>query len=1043
MASLKISQLPVVTTTSGGDLYNIVQGGFNSAITFTNLQASFASALTSTQLPAITLTGDATGSASGGTIALSVSSSTVTSKLLTGYAVGANSAIAATDTILSAFGKVQAQLNATSGSAITGLTGDGTASGPGSVVFTLATVNGNVGSFGSSTAIPNFVVNAKGLITAAGTSVVVAPAGTLTGTNLASNVVNSSLTSVGTIGTGVWQGSAIQPAYVSILNQNTTGTAANITGTSNATLTTLSALSLPASQLTGLASAVSALTAANISATTNATLTTLSALSLPASQVTGITSTALTGYAVGTNTAIAATDTILQAFGKVQAQLNAEGSVAITSLTGDGTATGPGAAAFTLATVNTNVGSFGTASNVSTITVNAKGLVTAASNTPIQITESQVTNLVTDLAGKQATGNYITALTGDVTATGPGSVSATLATVNTNVGSFNLANITVNAKGLVTAASAPSTTGSGNVVLATSPTLVTPALGTPSAVVLTNATGLPLTTGVAGTLGTGNGGTGNNSPYTAGSVIFAGAGGTSLINNATNFWWDNTNIRLGIGTNAPDAAITINQNSVALPAGISGTTPNALHLGGANGQGTLILIDSFANAANVAFRRADGTASALSAVQSGEMIGQNVFYGYGATSYQGSGAAKIAAIAAENFTDSTGAAYLSFYTRPSGSVGASTERVRVDQNGGLSIFGLTSAAPVVSSAAGLLSNGTINLASSSYVSGTLPIANGGTGQVTAAAARGPSGLDIDQRTSVNNTNYTILSTDRYIGQIGTLTAPITITLPAASSVNAGQILVIQDESGSLTTTNYINIAPAGTDKLNGINASKSFRTAYAKIILHSDGVSSWYYDVQGISGGGTGLSTLPTNGQLLIGNSSNYTLSTLTAGTNIGITNGAGSITIGLTGTVGIANGGTGVAVVPTTPTASSFAAWDANSNIRAAGFTGTSAAPTVAYGTGAGTGPTTVAQAGSSSAGYFQFTTGTAPAVGNIWTFTLPYSFPNYAFISLTAANPAAAGVIGRIYTSSAANSVTIAIATTALTASTAYAFNFLIIGS
>lgn len=44
------------------------------------------------------------------------------------------------------------------------------------------------------------------------------------------------------------------------------------------------------------------------------------------------------------------------------------------------------------------------------------------------------------------------------------------------------------------------TTGSGNVVLATSPTLVTPALGTPSSVVLTSATGLPLTSGVTGTL---------------------------------------------------------------------------------------------------------------------------------------------------------------------------------------------------------------------------------------------------------------------------------------------------------------------------------------------------------------------------------------------------------------------------------------------------------------------------------------------------------------------------------------------------------------
>jgi len=45
-------------------------------------------------------------------------------------------------------------------------------------------------------------------------------------------------------------------------------------------------------------------------------------------------------------------------------------------------------------------------------------------------------------------------------------------------------------------------TGTTNVVLSNSPTLVTPALGTPSAAVLTNATGLPISTGVSG-LGTG------------------------------------------------------------------------------------------------------------------------------------------------------------------------------------------------------------------------------------------------------------------------------------------------------------------------------------------------------------------------------------------------------------------------------------------------------------------------------------------------------------------------------------------------------------
>jgi hypothetical protein len=83
-------------------------------------------------------------------------------------------------------------------------------------------------------------------------------------------------------------------------------------------------------------------------------------------------------------------------------------------------------------------------------------------------------------------------------------------------------------------------TGSGSAVLATSPTLVTPNLGTPSAVTLTNATGLPVSTGISG-LGTGvaaaltNAVTGSGSPVLATSPTLSNAivGTQSVGNNST------------------------------------------------------------------------------------------------------------------------------------------------------------------------------------------------------------------------------------------------------------------------------------------------------------------------------------------------------------------------------------------------------------------------------------------------------------------------------------------------------------------------------
>jgi len=75
-----------------------------------------------------------------------------------------------------------------------------------------------------------------------------------------------------------------------------------------------------------------------------------------------------------------------------------------------------GATALTLATVNSNVGSFGLAGSVAQFTVNAKGLITAAANVAISITSSAVTDFAATVRATVLTG-LSTATSTAVTAT--------------------------------------------------------------------------------------------------------------------------------------------------------------------------------------------------------------------------------------------------------------------------------------------------------------------------------------------------------------------------------------------------------------------------------------------------------------------------------------------------------------------------------------------------------------------------------------------------------------------------------------------------
>jgi hypothetical protein len=305
-----------------------------------------------------------------------------------------------------------------------------------------------------------------------------------------------------------------------------------------------------------------------------------------------------------------------------------------------------GSTVLTLATVNANVGTFGSATAAGVVTVNAKGLVTGASSATITPAVGSITGLGTGVAtalaanvgsagapvlfnGAGGAPSSITLTNGTglplttgvtgilpVASGGTGTASPGLvAGANVSI-SGTWPNQTISATGgggggggggdaLTTqplsqfaattsaqlAGVITDETGTGALVFANSPTLITPALGTPSSITLTNATGLPLATGISG-FGTGIAAALGIATGSAGApVLFNGAGGTpsSLsLANATGLpaaaIGDSTTIGRAVVTAADTAAARTAIGAGTSSLVVSSAAPAALGATAATGS---------------------------------------------------------------------------------------------------------------------------------------------------------------------------------------------------------------------------------------------------------------------------------------------------------------------------------------------------------------------------------------------------------------------------------------------------------------------------
>lgn len=352
-----------------------------------------------------------------------------------------------------------------------------------------------------------------------------------------------------------------------------------------------------------------------------------------------------------------------------------------------------------------------------------------------------------------------------------------------------------------------------------------------------------------------NGGTGSTTAFTTGSIVFSGASGTYLQDNA-NFFWDSTNHRLGIGTTSPSFGFDIVQD-----------TSSATQVIQQTGYGT--------NNIGWRGRHARGTAGSPTATQSGDFLSFISGRGYGDTGFPAASTANMNFLATANFTDSSMPTAVVFQTTPSGSVTAA-EAMRVAPSGNLLIGTATDGTGK------LQVNGTasVTTANVSGLTASLPVFTDGSKNLatqSVATARVSLGIQSYFTFLTSGTTWTSPATSTGFststlckftliggggGGAGTST---TINTHAAGGGAGATVIVFLN---SLTPNNAYTIAigaagAGATGNTGGGNGGNTTLTVGATTYTAGGGAGplSGSGDVAGGVGGTATNGTIPINGQ--------------------------------------------------------------------------------------------------------------------------------------------------------------------------------------